>query len=164
VNQDEVIAKIELAFQGVPQPSEITLHVAEAHDNYDYGQDSEHRKKDFQGPWQEVPEEHIENCQCALTYLDPVGFRFYLPAFMVWYLRHYKNSNKVKLDNALYALETYSGEPRMEQYKQEKFSLFNSDQLAACAAFVAFLADDRSGMTDEEFAERIYYDYWYKYH
>ncbi|MBI39755.1 MAG: hypothetical protein CMF59_09155 [Leptospiraceae bacterium] len=160
---DEVIQSIQAAFHGVPQPAKITLHVAEAHDNYDYGHDADHRKKDYRGPWQEIPDEHIENCQCALSYLDPEGFRFYLPAFMVWYLKNYKNSRKVKLDNALYALDTYSGEPRLEGHKKEQFSLFSPEQLAACAAFVAFLADDRSGMTDEDFAERIYFNFWHKY-
>ena len=160
-NAQSVIETISNAFAGVPQPEEITLHVAEAQDNYDYAGAELHRKKDFRGPWQEVPEQHLENCQYALSYLDPVGFRFYLPAFMVWYLKNYQDPNKVKLDNTLYALDPYIDDQAMRKHKEELFALLTPQQLSACARFVSFLAHDATGMTDEDFAARIYLEHWH---
>ena len=53
---DELIAVIVAAFVRVDPPSEITLHVAEAHAAYDYDHDEEHREKDWIGGWQAVVE------------------------------------------------------------------------------------------------------------
>ena len=163
MNKDKVIEMIESAFEGVPRPLEITLHVAEAHDNYDYGQDAIHRQKDHQGPWQEIPDEHIEECQWALSHVDPVGFRYYLPAFMTWYLRNYTNAAKVMQDHALYALDPCVNDPELRLHKDQRVSLFSKEQLASCAVFVRFLAEDSTGMTDETFADRIYMDFWHQY-
>ena len=55
---NQLIAEIEKPFDGVPIPREVTLHVADAHDGYDYDHDPEHRAKDFIGRWQDVPAEH----------------------------------------------------------------------------------------------------------
>ena len=55
MDSEDLIDIIENAFDGVTQPDEITLHVAEAHDNYDYDNNLKHRKKDYIGRWQDVP-------------------------------------------------------------------------------------------------------------
>ncbi|MEZ5536942.1 MAG: DUF6714 family protein [Thiolinea sp.] len=47
MSTEHLIQIIEMAFDGVPQPKEITLHVAEAHDGYDYDHDKEHRERDY---------------------------------------------------------------------------------------------------------------------
>ena len=65
MDKAELIRFIEKAFDGVEQPTDITLHVAEAYDDYDYENDAIHRKKDFNGPWQQLPSEHIKSCQAA---------------------------------------------------------------------------------------------------
>ncbi|MBU44028.1 MAG: hypothetical protein CMN76_12470 [Spirochaetaceae bacterium] len=163
MDKEQVIELIQSAFDGVPQPDKLTLHVAEAHDNWDYDNDAIHWKKDHKGPWQDVPDDHLEECQFALSYLDPVGFRYYLPAFMVWYLRNYSHPGRVPLDNALYALERSVHEPKRKEFDDKKYSLFSEEQLRACAAFVRLLAEDTSGMTDEDFAERAYYKYWHQF-
>lgn len=100
----ELISIIESAFDGVPQPKDITLHVAEAHDDYDYSNNAYHRKSDFIGPWQNIPEGHLQECQSALSYFDKVGLRFYLPAYMIWYLRNL-GTDKVWTDNTLYTCQ-----------------------------------------------------------
>lgn len=154
-----LIAIIEAAFDGVAQPDDITLHVAEAHDDYDYRNDL-HRKKDYIGRWQDVPEAHIQECQNALSYVDKFGMRFYLPAYMVWYLRHW-DSDVVRTDNTLYALANHSNDSQLSAYHNERFSLFTPVQLHACALFVKFFAE--TGLTDEYFAQKTYEGYWFRY-
>jgi hypothetical protein len=39
------------------------------------------------GCWSEIPKEDIENFQDVFYWLCPIGFRFYLPAFMIHSLR-----------------------------------------------------------------------------
>lgn len=163
MEKDELIKFIEEVFDGVEQPLEITLQVAEIHDDYDYDNDEEHRKNDFFGRWQEIPSEHIKKCQTALSYVDKVGMRYYLPAYMVWYLKNYGNSDEVYTDHTLYSLDNHPNDARLSEYHKERFSLFNPKQLKACALFVRFCGEDQSGFTDTNFAIEKYEKYWAKY-
>ena len=157
-NKRQLIKEIEKAFDNVCQPEKITLHVAEAHDDYDYN-DEKYKHLDVRGRWQDVPKEHIEKCQMALNYVDNVGMRYYLPAYMVWYLNKL-DSGEIDSDHALYALNSYSDNKKMSKYFQEIFSLFTHEQLRACAHFVKYCADDESYVTDTDFAKSIYGLYW----
>lgn len=162
MTRDELIGIINKAFEGVPQPDEITLHVAEAHDDYDYDHDEEHRKNDYIGRWQDVPAEHIQMCQAALSYVEKVGMRFYLPAYMVWYLRNL-GSSKVWSDHVLYSLDNHPHDLGLSAYHKERFSLFTPEQLRACALFIKYCANDLSGHGDPYFAEKKYKRYWSQY-
>lgn len=159
---EELIGVIESAFDGVPQPDDITLHVAEAHDNYDYDHNAKHREKDFIGRWQDVPSEHIQRCRAALSFVDKVGMRYYLPAYMTWYLRNF-GSDVVFDDGALYALDNHPTDPQLSEYHRERFSLFTPEQLRACALFVKYCSEDTTGFTDEYFAKKKYERYWSKF-
>ncbi len=159
---EELTIIIEKAFDGVSQPEEITLHVAEAHDAYDYQHDQQHREKDFFGRWQDVPETHIQECQSALSFVDKIGMRFYLPAYMIWYLRNYK-TDKVWSEHTLYSLDNHPNNQALSAYYKERFSLFSPEQLRACALFVKFCAHDTSGFIDSDFAKKKFERHWSKY-
>jgi hypothetical protein len=163
MEKEALIRFIEEAFNGVEQPKQLTLHVAEARDDYDYDHDLEHRRKDYVGRWQDVPEEHLKECDCALSYLDKVGMRFYLPAYMTWYLKFFGNKKEVYLDSVLYALDNDPHTPGLAEYHKERFSLFNDLQRKACALFVKYCAEDTTGFTDSNFAKKKYERYWSKY-
>lgn len=163
MEQVKLIGIIEDAFNDVEQPVEITLHVAEAHDNYDYNHNAEHRKKDYIGQWQRIPEDHLRNCTAALSFVDKIGIRFYLPAYMIWYLKNMGNIDAVIPDFPLYALDNNPSDTKLNNYHEERFSLFNSEQLRACALFVKFCANCDSELTDVEFAKKKYERYWCKF-
>jgi len=162
MDKEQLIAFIENAFDEVEQPKDITIHVAEAHDDYDYEHDLAHREKDFFGPWQEVPLDHIESCRTALCYVDKVGMRFYLPAYMIWYLKYF-GEDRIGDDNILYALDNNPNDQELFKYHQERFSLFNNSQLKACALFVKFCANDQTGFTDTYYAKKKYENYWHQF-
>jgi len=159
MSTEDLIKFISEAFDGAPQPEVITLHVAEAHDDYDYDHDSEHRKKDFIGRWQDVPFEHIKKCQTALSYVDKVGMRFYLPAYMVWYLKNF-GTDTVWSDHTLYTLDNHPTDEKLSNYQKERFSLFSEKQLQACALFIKFCANDETQFTDTTFARNKYDRFW----
>ena len=163
MTKEELIKIIDKAFDGVEQPKDITIHVAEAHDEYDYEHDKEHRIKDYFGPWQKVPSEHIKKCQSALSYVDKIGMRYYLPAYMTWYLKNFGNTDEVMFDHALYTLDNHANDTELSKYFKERFSLFNPDQLNACALFVKYCAQDNTGFTDTDFAKKKYERYWKQY-
>ncbi|MDH5656086.1 MAG: hypothetical protein OEZ34_09275 [Spirochaetia bacterium] len=159
----KLIDEIIKAFDGVEQPAQITLHVAEAHDLYDYDNDAEHRKKDFIGLWQGVPSSHIKACQSALSYVDRVGMRYYLPAYMVWYLKNWGNTEEVRSDQVLYELDNNPGDESLEQYHKERFSLFDKQQLRASALFVQYCAEDPTEFSDADFAKVKLERYWCRF-
>lgn len=158
----ELIAFINRAFENVPQPEDITLHVAQAHDDYDYDNNSTHRKKDFIGKWQNIPTEHLAKCTSALSFVDAVGMRFYLPAYMVWVLN---NFGKLEIDDfVLYALDNHPNDSELKDYFKERFSLFNEQQMQACALFVRYCAEeDPDDLIDVYFAKKKYDRFWYQY-
>jgi hypothetical protein len=160
MKKEEIIKFIEEVFDGVDQPKEITLHVAEAHDDYDYTHNDTHRKKDYFGPWQEIPSFHIKNCQHALSYLDKIGMRFYMPAYMVWYLKYFGNHQEINCDHTLYSLNYDPNNQGLKDYHKERFSLFTPKQLKACALFLKYCAEDTTNFTDNEFAKKLYERYW----
>ena len=159
-----LINMIKAAFDGVEQPKDITLHAAEAHDGYDYEHDDKHRKKDFIGAWQDVPAEHIKECHTALSYVNKTGMRYYLPAFMVWYLT-YLGTDEIQSDHALYMLDHHADNEELSAYFKERFSLFNATQLKACALFVKFCFTDANALiySDCGFAQNQYESYWHQF-
>jgi hypothetical protein len=154
----ELMVLIREAFDGVERPIELTLHVAEARDDYDYEHDVEHRRRDHEGPWQQILHEHLERCPHALSYLDAVGMRYYLPAFMLWYLEHL-GTPRVRSDGTLYCLNPHHRDPELSRAHRERFARFSAEQLRACARFVKFCAT-HDELTDAPFAEAIYEEHW----
>ena len=87
---EELISQIERAFRGVERP-QITLRVGRALDDNMQDELPKLRKlDDHYGGWSEIPEEDIEKFQDVFRWLCPIGFRFYLPAFMIHSLRFSK--------------------------------------------------------------------------
>jgi hypothetical protein len=84
---DDVIKEIEAAFLGVPI-GQLTLHEADLMDSY--ATDAElraARERDPERDWRDVPDASLKVCSYALSYLDPLSWRFYLPALMRYALR-----------------------------------------------------------------------------
>jgi hypothetical protein len=91
VEKDELLALIENAFNGVEREDGITLHEAAVID--DYGSEEEFvaaRNLDTDSRWQDVPDSDISNHTSIYCFLDPKGFRYYLPASMSWAVKHYE--------------------------------------------------------------------------
>ena len=165
LDRKELINIITDAFDGVERPERITLHVAQAHDDYDYTHDHQHGEFDQFDRWQDIPDEDLLECPDALSYFDKFGMRFYLPAYMVFFLRHFGEhifewSNP---HSVLYTHDNHPNDEKLAAYHRERFSLFSPQQLHACSLFVTFCADDRSKFSDVSFAKKIYEEYWKQY-
>ena len=162
--REDLIRIIYQAFDDVEQPKDLTLHVAEAHDAYDYTNDQKHQKKDFIGRWQDLPDAHILECQSALSFVDKIGMRYYLPAYMIWYLKNL-DSEQTWNDHVLYSLDPSLSNPQLSAYHQERFSLFNKEQLKSCALFLkfCFTNSDAIQLSDPSFAQKQYERYWSRF-
>jgi hypothetical protein len=87
----ELILLIDQAFVSIPKPR-ITLRVAHALDDEWIVSDermAELAKQDPEMDWREVSEEKTSRCQVYFSFGDSPGMRFYLPAFLIHFLREF---------------------------------------------------------------------------
>src|SRR5262249_41676216 len=74
-------------FGAIRRGSGVTLHETEVLDNYGSDEEREQtRRKDTDEHWWEVPNEWFEQ-NVGLSFLDDEGFRYYLPAYMSYWIR-----------------------------------------------------------------------------
>jgi len=89
----ELLERIEREFQGVPRPR-ITKHVARGLDDEWFLSDergAELAKLDPEHDWHEVSDEDVQKFNEYFSFSDEEGWRFYLPAYMSYYLRNYSD-------------------------------------------------------------------------
>ncbi|MEH1828183.1 DUF6714 family protein [Nostoc sp.] len=131
-----LIEQITAAFDGVKRSDGITLHEARALDDYADAQKA--RKLDSESQWQDIPDEWIEYFSDVFPFFDAKGFRYYIPAYIIWCLKHYKTSNSDTLDNTIYAIKNRGG------YYHPHLELLNTTQLQAIKAFLQFMNNGSS--------------------
>lgn len=143
-----LIELITRAFVSVERGSGLTLHEADAQDFG--GNRDEARLKDTDTRWQDVPSEAIVDCYTALSILDAAGFRYYLPAYMVWTLNNF-TSDANSVDWTIYSLL-----PR----DPSRYAVFTPAQAEATACFLRFMARCTNGQVNEEAAQKALTEYW----
>lgn len=126
-----LIEQITAAFDGVTREDGITLHEARALD--DYADTKKAREIDYDRRWQDVPDEWLEKFDDVFPFFDPKGFRYYIPAYMIWCLKNYNTSNSNSLHSTIYALH-YA-----KRYYRSHFRLLNEAQLQAVSKFLRFM-------------------------
>ena len=73
----------------------------------------------------------------TFSFTDLKGYRFYIPAYMIWTLRHHRTSDSIICDNTIYALDA-----DRYQFREVPFtSWFTAPQLSAIVKFLAYCRD-----------------------
>jgi hypothetical protein len=124
---EAIIVAIRQAFSGVRR-GEVTLHEAIVIDSY--GADAERqeaRSRDVEIDWQHVRDEDIEECETALCFLDPVSWRYYIPAYMIWSLSHFRVNNSIVSDFTIYTFEL-SDRHDLREYGLSRFESLSQSQ------------------------------------
>jgi len=151
---NDVISAIEAAFRDVFRGA-LTLHEAELVDRYSAtnAERMAAREVDREDDWRDVPDASIRQCPDALSFLDPVSWRFYLPAYMRFSLR-----NDFETDAAIYTLNP-AGIRQREAHTEERFRTLNGVQVRAVRSFLRF-ASENGGSCDDAAAREALEDYW----
>jgi hypothetical protein len=137
---ESIIETIRSAFAGVPR-GRVTIHEAEVID--DYGSDAERQKAralDTDESWDQVRDDDITECPTALCHLDADGWRYYVPVYMIWSLRHFRASHSIVSDFTIYTFDPDSGYPRLSEHNMERFGLLNQAQSRAVCWFLRYMA------------------------
>jgi hypothetical protein len=142
---EAVIAAIRTAFAGTRRGA-ITLYEAEVIDSY--GDDDERaraRRLDTESSWDRVPEASIEDCPWALAHLDPLSWRFYVPAYMSWTLAHFLTNDSIVADFTIYTFVINEDDERLAAYARARFQTLDPAQSRAVCRFLRYMAthDDR---------------------
>jgi hypothetical protein len=147
---DDVISEIEAAFVGVPF-GQLSLHEADLMDSYGAtaAQRQAARDRDPERDWREVSDASLRECDYALSYLDPLGWRFYLPAFMRWRLR-----DPAASDHVIYSLDP-AGIRQHERLTEERFRSLDQVQVRAVCAFLRFVSENGESFDDSAAKEAL---------
>ena len=130
-----LIEKITAAFDGVSRKNGISLNAAQALDDYSSLEEAKKigRKMDRDTQWQEVPDKWLMQFQDIFPYLDPKGFRYYIPAYMVWSLKEPKASDSNSLSSLMWAIENNN------KHFQPHLEILNQEQLQVVSDYIEFV-------------------------
>lgn len=136
------------------------MHEAEVIDSYgSHAEREKARRLDTEENWERVPDHDIEECTTALCHLDPEGWRYYLPAYMIWSLRYFRVSRSIVSDSTIYTFDPDSSDSTLRRYKMDRFRLLDSAQSRAVCRFLRYMAAN-DGYADGKVANRALDEFW----
>ena len=152
-----LIEEITVAFDSVARRDGVTLHEAMVLDRYgSHEERAAARAQDTEDKWQSVPENDIRFSDAVLSFLDSKGFHYYLPAYMVWYLRNIDNEDPDYWSNTFSSVIfhlTYQMD--IEDYVASKFRLFTPAQQRATGRFLQFDVDREETIERQDLQESL---------
>lgn len=141
-----VLREIEAAFDGISREGGLSLHEAEIVDNYGTpAQRDDARTLDTDTRWQDVPSGDIRTYHWILAALDPIGYRYYLPAYMTWSLMNLKSPRDTTSIDATIMSLTRGEDEAHEEWEFDRFSVFTPRQADAIARFLQFFVAHAGG-------------------
>jgi hypothetical protein len=147
---DRAAAAIEAAFGGLTPPGDAALLHPLCRDDNDIAE--------FYGApdWHALPGELLVRNYAAPAFFSAAGFRYYLPAFMVWALRN-AASPEYLAEATLRAFDPGRESDPLYGFQVSKFALFDTAQRRAVVTFLeSFREDDDLG----PLAEAALQNYW----
>lgn len=135
--EKDLIARIATAFRDTRLGDGISLNLTEFDDSGgtrpEYQQMAE---EDERGDWQEIPDRTLEKFEVAFAFTDLNGYRFYLPAYMSWWIRNHLSSRSILLEVIPEAIN-----PDRHQFGNTRFAdWFTDEQVAVMSDFLGYVA------------------------
>ena len=145
-----VIDAVEKAFAGVTLGKGIGLYQGHAIDGH---MPEEHclkmRERDEKDDWHAIAPEELECHSSSLSFFDPLGMRFHLPAYLIGTLQH-----EISSDVMAFQLT------HLTDYSRNQFSLLNPEQRAAVRTFLQWALTEEDYLLDIELVNEALNDYW----
>lgn len=152
---DRLVALIRKAFDGTQLDDGTTIHESDLEGCYLREQDRlDARAKDTETDWGTVPDWKIEGFPSVLSFFDVNGWRFYIPAYMIWALRNWRTTNLTMADSVIWTLD-----PTMPDFDLPRYTSLSAPQSHAIYRFIKFFCD-YSG--DEE-SRHAMETYWHEF-
>jgi hypothetical protein len=152
---DEELKLIELvqrAFAGVRLDDGESLNMTEYNDSG--GCMPEFKVKaqnDERDDWTAIPDETLQRFTVTFSFTDLKGFRFYIPAYMIWTIRNHRTSNSIIADHTIYAID-----PSHYLFKTIPFwHWFTREQVAAIMQFLEYAARNEDTLDGQVARENL---------
>lgn len=131
-----IIREIKTAFGDMPYPG------AECIVNDWGGNDLERKRirEEFSGyeNWLDVPRELLLQERDALPLFEPQGFRFYLPAYMLFTIEDYDRADMIP-ESIVHSLTLPDAGTELYEFVRERLVLFSEKQRKAVLHFLEYL-------------------------
>ncbi len=149
-----LIEEITAAFDGVSRENGVSFRESRVID--DYGSDEERakaRSEDTETRWQDVPDDDIYHAYACLSFLDEIGFHYYIPAFVVWFLRYMDTEDpdfaSETSGSLIYHLNLSDDEILTDLYLS-RYKFFTHEQSKAIAHFLEFVEEQEDAFRKED--------------
>ncbi|MGB3513875.1 MAG: DUF6714 family protein [Microcoleaceae cyanobacterium] len=83
--------------------------------------------------WQDTNDKLIETLSDVLSFLDEKGYRFYLPAYILWTIKNYDTSNNNSIDSTIFSLMP-------SPFNLSRRQFFTRKQSEAICKFLRFMS------------------------
>ncbi len=145
----EVIERLKSAFAGVRLEDGVGLKEGQGLDDYeDKWVCAQYREEDEKDDWEKIPVDKLTRCHSSLSFFDPKGMRFHLPAFLIAELEGTMN------------MGTEFHLVQLDDYARSKLVLLSAQQKAAIEACLWEMLDDISFAFEHENIARAIEEYW----
>jgi len=156
MNRDAIVALIREAFRGVQLGEGLSIGEADIIDRYAQDEDMHHaRSLEIVDAWESIPEELLEE-RAVLAYMDAEGFRYCIPAYMIWALLNWEKNAAVTIRGTAYALLDPPD-------RNGLVNLLTDEQKEAIVQFLRYCADERVGINvHPNLVDKALAKYWSK--
>ena len=146
----KLIQKIQIAFKNVKLEDGVSLNMTEYKDSS--GSIPEYKEKsllDERNDWSAIPDSTLEQFTVTFSFTDLKGFRFYIPAYMIWTIKNFDKSNSIIGNFTIYAID-----PNHYIFDKTSFTdWFTREQITVMCSFLEF-ALQQNNMLDERVASQ----------
>jgi len=152
VQEQELIDQIRRAFEGVRLEDGASLNMTEYYDSG--GSKSEFKRlaqHDERDDWTAIPDETLEQFTVTFSFTNLKGFRFYIPAYMIWAIRNHRTSDSIIGDFTIYAIR-----PSHYLFETVPFlQWFTDAQVAAMTKFLEYAVENDDTMDGDKAKENL---------
>lgn len=150
--EQKLIARIRAAFDNVTLEDGISLNMTEYNDSGGtLPQYKERAISDERYNWWDISDATLEKFTLTFSFTDRKGFRFYIPAYMIWTVRNHRKSDSVIADSTIYAID-----PNHYLFRESSFhKWFTKEQIDAMVEFLSYAVRNGDTLHGEVAMENI---------
>ena len=146
---EALIKRIRVTFKDVTLENGVGLFEAQGLDEYKTPEEClELRQKDAKSNWEAISVADLNQCYSSLSFFDPKGMRFHLPAFLIADIQ-----DKYKFD-LVFTLA------HLNDYSRFQFSVLSLEQRRAVRAYLSYIRDTERYALDRSQIDFSLKEYW----
>jgi len=109
----------------------------------------------------QITDAHLEGCSKGLYGADAESWRYFVPAFMIWTLRHFKTNDAFLSDQTIYTFDPSDRDSSLKQWALERYRGLSPSQCKAVCRFLMYMAQN-GNYADEVVANQALAKYWFE--